>query len=78
MTAESVRNEFDPVANFVGSRRLCDAGVFAGNVAHDDGNHLIFAPAADEVAAFASDLPDHQDSSQLLPMSNSTSPGRQC
>ena len=59
----SVRYEFDQAANVVDRRCLCQGGVIAGKVSQDESDDLIAAPIACDVAAFASDLPEHQDSS---------------
>lgn len=59
MQPSSFRNEFDPTANVIGRLCLREGWVIAGNVAQDESDDLIVARTSGEVAAFASDLPEH-------------------
>ena len=61
--AESVRNEFDHAADVVGCLGVGEGWVIGLHMGQDENDDLVIAPAAGEVAAFASDLSEHHYSS---------------
>lgn len=67
VAAESLRNEFDPVADIVGCLGVGELGMICGDVGQCECDDLIVTSAAGDIAAFASDLSEHENSSQHTP-----------
>lgn len=73
----SVGHQFYPVADIVGCLGFGDLGMIGGDMGQHDRDDLILASAAGDVAAFASDLLEHESSSQT-PTLNPLTPNGQC
>ena len=78
LLAESVRDEFDPIPDIVGCLGIGEVGMIFGDMGEHESDDLIIASAADDVAAFASDLPEHWNLPSEPPTFNPGKPSRQC
>jgi hypothetical protein len=58
------RNEFDPIADIVGCFGVGELGMSCGDVGQCECDDLIITSGAGDIAAVASDLPEHENSSQ--------------
>jgi hypothetical protein len=72
------RNEFDPIADIVGCFGVGELGMSCGDVGQCECDDLIVTSGAGDIAAFALDLPEHENSSQHTPTSNPRTTSRQC